>query len=177
MNNLCINRKGGRVQMANKGKNRSKVRDVNGFVMGLVYYAIRIWYTFCGVRVKAVNKVGKLETPSIILCNHGSFVDFIYAAALVRKNKPNFIVARLYFYNNCLGWLLRTVGAFPKSMFATDLENAKNCLTVLREKNHVAMMPEARLSTTGRFEAIQSSTVAFVKKAGVSVYTIHFSGD
>ena len=163
--------------MANKGKNRSKVRDVNGFVMGLVYYAIRIWYTFCGVRVKAVNKAGKLETPSIILCNHGSFVDFIYAAALVRKNKPNFIVARLYFYNNCLGWLLRTVGAFPKSMFATDLENAKNCLTVLREKNHVAMMPEARLSTTGRFEDIQSSTVAFVKKAGVSVYTIHFSGD
>ena len=163
--------------MANKGKNRSKVRDVNGFVMGLVYYAIRIWYTFCGVRVKAVNKIGKLETPSIILCNHGSFVDFIYAAALVRKNRPNFIVARLYFYNNCLGWLLRTVGAFPKSMFATDLENAKNCLTVLREKNHVAMMPEARLSTTGRFEDIQSSTVAFVKKAGVSVYTIHFSGD
>ena len=69
--------------MANKGKNRSKVRDVNGLVMGLVYYAIRIWYTFCGVRVKAVNKVGKLETPSIILCNHGSFVDFIYAAAFL----------------------------------------------------------------------------------------------
>ena len=62
-------------------------------------------------------------------------------------------------------------------MFATDLENAKNCLTVLREMNHLAMMPEARLSTTGRFEDIQENTYAFIKKAGVSVYTIKFSGD
>ncbi len=156
---------------------KNKVRDVNGPVLALVYHTLRLWYTLCGIRIKAVNKVGRPESPSIILCNHGSFMDFIYAAALVRSYKPNFIVARLYFYNRYLGWLLRTVGAFPKSMFATDLENAKNCLTVLREKNHLAMMPEARLSTTGRFEDIQSSTYAFIKKAGVNVYTIKFSGD
>lgn len=164
--------------MADRRKTaQNKVRDVNGFVMSLVYHAIRLYYSLCGIRVKAVNKVGRPESPSIILCNHGSFVDFIYAAALLRKFKPNFIVARLYFYNRYLGWLLRTVGAFPKSMFATDLENAKNCLTVLREKNHLAMMPEARLSTIGRFEDIQSSTYSFIKKAGVSVYTVKFCGD
>lgn len=156
---------------------KNKVQDVNGFVMTVVYYAARAYLFLCGVRIKTVNKVGKPESPSIFLCNHGSFIDFIYAAALVRKFRPNFIVARLYFYNTCLGWLLRTVGAFPKSMFAPDLENAKNCLTVLREKNHLAMMPEARLSTVGRFEDIQESTCSFIKKAGVSVYTIKFQGD
>lgn len=160
-----------------KKVSKNKVRDVNGFVMNVVYFAARVYFLLCGVRVKTVNKVGKPEKPSIILCNHGSFIDFIYAAALLRKLKPNFIVARLYFYNTCLGWLLRTVGAFPKSMFATDLENAKNCLTVLREKNHLAMMPEARLSTTGRFEDIQESTYSFIKKSGVSVYTVKIHGD
>ena len=154
-----------------------KVQDVNRFVLALVCGGLRLYYSLCGVKVKAVNKVGKPESPSIILCNHGSFMDFIYAAALLDKFKPNFIVARLYFYNRYLGWLLRTVGAFPKSMFATDLENAKNCLTVLREKNHLAMMPEARLSTVGRFEDIQDSTCAFLKKAGVSIYTVKFGGD
>jgi hypothetical protein len=150
---------------------------VNGFAMAVIYQGVRLWYTLSGIRVKTTNKVGKPEKPSIILCNHGSFIDFIYAAALIRKYKPNFIVARLYFYHKYLGWLLRTLGAFPKSMFAMDLENAKNCLTVLREKNHLAMMPEARLSTTGRFEDIQPSTYAFIKKAGVSVYTIKIHGD
>ena len=75
------------------------------------------------------------------------------------------------------GWLLRTIGAFPKSMFATDIENVKNCLTVLRENGLLTMMPEARLSTTGRFEDIQDSTYAFIKKAGVPVYTIKLRGD
>ena len=156
---------------------RNKVRDVNGFVLGIVYHAIRLYYGLCGIRVKTVNRVGALEKPSMILCNHGSFMDFIYAAALVRKEKPHFIVARLYFYNRYLGWLLRTVGAFPKSMFATDLENAKNCLSVLKDQSILAMMPEARLSTAGRFEDIQQSTCAFIKKAGVTVYTIKFCGD
>lgn len=166
-----------RKKVKGKKTSKNKVRDVNGFVMTVVYYAVRVYFFLCGIQVKTVNKVGKPEKPSIILCNHGSFIDFIYAAALIRKNKPNFIVARLYFYNTYLGWLLRTVGAFPKSMFATDLENAKNCLTVLREKNHLAMMPEARLSTTGRFEDIQDSTYSFIKRAGVSVYTIKLCGD
>lgn len=160
-----------------KKANQNKVQDMNGPLMSVLYWAIRFWYSLCGIRVKTVNKIGKPEKPSIILCNHGSFIDFIYAAVLIRKYKPNFIVARLYFYHKYLGWLLRKVGAFPKSMFAVDLENAKNCLTVLREKNHLAMMPEARLSTTGRFEDIQPSTYAFIKKAGVSVYTIKIHGD
>lgn len=155
----------------------TKVRKVNGLVMTVVYYAVRAYFFLCGVRIKTVNKIGKPDKPSIILCNHGSFIDFIYAAALIRKFKPNFIVARLYFYNTYLNRLLRTLGAFPKSMFAVDLENVKNCLTVLREMNHLAMMPEARLSTVGRFEDIQENTYAFIKKAGVSVYTIKICGD
>lgn len=160
-----------------KGTHKNKVRNVNGFLMTVVYYGARVFFFLCGIRVKTVNKAGKLEEPSLVLCNHGSFIDFIYAAALLRQYKPHFMVARLYFYNNFLGWLLRTLGAFPKSMFAMDLENAKNCLTVLKEKQMLTMMPEARLSTTGRFEDIQSSTYSFIKKAGVNVYTVKIRGD
>ena len=156
---------------------KNQVRPVSGFVMNTLYYVIRLYLFLCGVHLKTVNKIGKPETPSIILCNHGSFIDFIYAAALLRKYKPHFIVARLYFYHSVLGYLLRKVGAFPKSMFAMDMENAKNCLTVLRNKEILAMMPEARLSTTGRFEDIQSSTYAFIKKAGVNVYSVKINGD
>jgi 1-acyl-sn-glycerol-3-phosphate acyltransferase len=160
-----------------KAAPKNRVRPVNGFVMTVLYYGVRLYLLLCGVRVKTVNKVGKPESPSIVLCNHSSFIDFIYAAALLRKYKPHFIVARLYFYNTALGWLLRTVGAFPKSMFAMDMENAKNCLTVLKNQEILAMMPEARLSTTGRFEDIQENTYSFIKKSGVPVYTIKFCGD
>ena len=160
-----------------KSTSQNKVQPVNGFVLGVLYYTIRAYMFLCGVKLKTVNKVGTPEAPSIILCNHGSFIDFVYAATLLRKSKPHFIVARLYFYHSILRWLLQLVGAFPKSMFSMDLENAKNCMTVLKNNEILAMMPEARLSTTGRFEDIQESTYSFLKKAGVNIYTIKICGD
>ena len=160
-----------------KNAPKTKVREVNGFVTGLVYHSARLYFRLRGVKVKAVNKVGAPEKPSIILCNHGSFIDFIYAATLLRKYKPNFIGARLYFYNTCLNRLLRAMGAFPKSMFALDMESTKNSLGVLRGGGILGMMPEARLSTTGRFEDIQPGTFSFIKKSAVAVYTVKFCGD
>ena len=156
---------------------QNTVRKPNGFVLGLLYFSIRFYYRLCGVRIKAANKVGRPEKPAIILCNHGSFIDFIFAAALIRKDKPNFVIARLYFYDKTLRWLLKTIGGFPKSMFALDPASTKNCLKVLKSGGILAMMPEARLSTTGRFEDIQEGTYSFIKKAGVPVYTIKFGGD
>ena len=158
-------------------RDKSKVWPVNGFAMDFLYFAIRAYLFLCGVRVKTTNKIGKPEAPSIVLCNHGSFMDFIYATAPMRKCRPHFIAARLYFYDRLLGYWLRQVGSFPKSMFAMDMENVKNCMTVLKNHEILAMMPEARLSTVGKFEDIQSGTYSFVKKMGVPVYTIKICGD
>ena len=156
---------------------KNTVQKVNGFVFGVAYSLIRIYCWLCGVHVRITDKVGEPERPSVILCNHGSFIDFVYAAALLRKYKPHFIIARLYFYNKYSRWLLKNIGGFPKSMFTVDMESTKNCLKVLKSNGILAMMPEARLSTTGRFEDIQSNTYKFLKKMGVAVYTVKFGGD
>ena len=154
-----------------------EVRPVNSLVLWIVYAGLRLYFFFCGIRIKAVNRVGKPEQPAIVLCNHGSFIDFLFCAALLGKYKPNFIIARLYFYNRTLRWLLHLLGGFPKSMFTMDTESAKNCLRVLKSDGILAMMPEARLSTVGRFEDIQPGTYSFIKKSAVPVYTIKIHGD
>lgn len=161
----------------NQYTEKQPIPKTNGPLLAVLYYVLLWYYRLCGVRVKAVNKAGRPEKPAIILCNHGSFIDFIFAATLIRKVKPKFVAARLYFYDRRLGWLIRKIGGFPKSMFALDTESTKNCLRVLRNNDILGMMPEARLSTTGRFEDIQESTFSFIKKAGVPVYTVKFGGD
>ena len=130
-------------------------------------------------KVKCIykNNVGEIEHPSIVLCNHGAFIDFVYAGTILKKHSPNFIVARLYFYKTLLARVLSAVGCFPKSMFALDIESAKNCVKVLKNNGVLAMMPEARLSTAGKFEDIQPQTYAFLKKCGVPVYSIKLEGD
>ena len=131
-----------------------------------------------GVRIHLEDRVGdSMEKPCVVLCNHGSFIDFVYAGGLLRKKSPNFIVARLYFYHKAFGKLLRSFGCFPKSMFAMDVESTKNSLHVLRNGGMLAMMPEARLSTVGRFEDIQPNTYTFLKKMRVPIYTVKIHGD
>ena len=71
---------------------------------------------------------------------------------------------------------MRKVGCLPKSMFTADLENAKSCVKVLNNDRVLTMMPEARLSTAGKFEGIQDSTYKFIKKSGVAVYTLTLKG-
>ena len=143
----------------------------------LPYAIARCHLAARGVRLRLIDKThGHLQTPCVVLCNHGSFFDFVYAGALMRKYSPHFVVARLYFYRKGFGRLLRRFGCFPKSMFETDLESAQNCLRVLRRGGVLAMMPEARLSTAGRFEDIQPGTFAFLKKAGVPIYTVRING-
>ena len=144
--------------------------------LNLPYFIFRL-LVFGKIKFKMTKKVEKIEHPSIVLCNHGAFIDFAYAGSLLKKESPNFIVARLYFYKKMLASLMRRFGCFPKSMFALDTESAMNCMRVIKNGGVLAMMPEARLSTVGKFEDIQESTYSFLKKMGVTVYTIKIKGD
>lgn len=157
---------------------KTTVRKCNRAFFSLVYVFASAYYYLRGIRVKTESKVGKkLQGPCVVLCNHGSFIDFYYSAKLLRKSNFNFISARLYFYHKWLGRIMKLLGCFPKSMFATDMESTKNCMKVIREGRMLVIMPEARLSTVGEFEDIQDRTYSFLKKLNVPVYTIKISGD
>ena len=159
-------------------KSKITVGKCRVFLLIIMYWFVRVACFVCGIRIKTVNHCGEVpEQPSVVLCNHGSFIDFIYAAALIWRSRPHFVVARLYFYHGLMGRLLRALGSFPKSMFALDLECTKNCIKVLQSGEVLAMMPEARLSTVGQFEDIQKSTYSFLKKMDVPVYTVKLGGN
>ena len=143
----------------------------------LVYFLCKLWALLFIRKLKYKHqKQVKVQAPCIVLCSHGSFIDFLYSGLLLRSRYPHYTVARLYFYNKYLKALLSRMGAFPKSMFATDVESLKNCISVLQEGGVLTMMPEARLSTVGEFEDIQDTTVKFIKKMGVPVYGIKLNG-
>lgn len=161
----------------NKKSDKIKVKKCNGFLFNFLCFFCGVYFFFRGVHIKTKNNCGKIKGPAIVLCNHGSFIDFYYSGKLLRKSRPHYIIARLYFYNKWLKKLLLSLGGFPKSMFQMDTESIKNCLTVLNNGEVLAMMPEARLSTAGSFEDIQESTYSFIKKSAVPVYTVKIDGD
>ncbi len=154
----------------------SAARKPDGLLLDFATLCTKV-FLFGKVKIKFKNNVGRLERPCIVLANHGAFLDFAYAGRIIRKERPSFIIARLYTYHKTLGKIIRRAGAFPKSMFSTDLENAKNCIRVIRNNGVLIMMPEARLSTVGKWEGVQEVTYQFIKKTGLPVYTIKLEGN
>lgn len=161
-----------------KHTSKTTVQKCNPFLLSVLYGGVRAYCFLRGIRIKKHNKLKRLpQGPAVVLCNHGSFIDFIYAGSMLRKCHPHFVVARLYFYHKWLAALLKKLGAFPKSMFAMDIESTRNSMKVLKNNEVLVMMPEARLSTAGRFEDIQKTTFGFLKKMGAPVYTVKLQGD
>lgn len=154
----------------------TEVRKPNKFLYSLFVFVCNIYLAF-KFRVKFKNTVKKIEKSSIVLVNHGAFIDFMYSLKLLRKYYPHVITARMYFYHKVMGSMMKIGGIIPKSMFTADLENAKNCVRVIKNKEMLLMMPEARLSTVGRYEGIQDVTAKFVHKSGVNVYVLKIHGD
>lgn len=128
------------------------------------------------IKLRVKRHVKKLERPAIVLCNHGSFIDFVFAGRILRKERPHFVAARLYTYHKTLGKIMRGMGCLPKSMFTVDLENAKSCVRMLANGEVLALLPEARLSTVGKFEGVQASTYRFIQRSGVPVYALRMHG-
>ena len=154
----------------------TEVRKPNKLLYSLFVFVCNV-YLFFKFKVKYKNTVKKIEKSSIVLVNHGAFIDFMYSMKLLRKYYPHVITSRMYFYHKFMGSMMKKGGIIPKSMFAADFESAKNCMRVIKNGEMLLMMPEARLSTVGRYEGIQDVTAKFVHKSGVSVYVLKIHGD
>ena len=157
----------------------TKVKKPNAAFNAIIFAGLKTWLRR---RVKCKikrNGIKKLDHPAIVLCNHGSFIDFMYFSMLLSKEKPQVVSNRQYFYEKRLGNLLKRLGCIPKSMFSTDVENVRNCLSVIKNNGVLVICPEARLSTAGDFEDIQPGTMSFLRKMGAqaAIYTIKFGGD
>ena len=112
-----------RVAMDKEYSSKTVVRKGSNFFVRRVICAITFW---CNCRIKVrINKcVKELEKPSLVLVTHGSFVDFFYAAAVTKKDKPHFIANRMYFYKKSLGKFIK----YPKACSRPTLKRLKTVL-------------------------------------------------
>lgn len=162
--------------MKKREQGRGGLKEANPILLGTLVLGSRVLYC-TRIKVRIKNEIARLERPSIVLCSHGSFIDFVYLGRILRKEKPHVVMARLYSYHKWLHKLTSALGCVPKSMFTVDIENAKACMRVLSHEGVLAMMPEARLSTVGKYEGVQDSTYSFLQRTGVTVYAMRLSGD
>ena len=102
-------------------------------------------------RHKLVSRLpGGVKPPFIIVGNHTSFYDFVYAVRAFFPVRINFVVARKYFHFKGLGWVMKTARAIPKSLYQNDAGTIVKMFDILKQGGVVGILDEdGRLAIAG----------------------------
>ena len=122
------------------------------------------------------NAFKDIKPPFIILCNHPSFLDWIYMAIAAYPIRINIVITSYYYYNKLLSPLLKGLGAISKDLFYSDIRAVRDIMRVLKMGAAVALFPEGRLSPHGASETFFNSTADLICALKVPVINVHISG-
>jgi uncharacterized membrane protein YdjX (TVP38/TMEM64 family)/DNA-directed RNA polymerase subunit RPC12/RpoP len=125
-------------------------------------------FDLCGIK--------EMKPPFMILCNHPSWSDWIYACYSIRPHKAYTILNRWYFHNKLLWWVLPRVGGIPKKLFTPEITPIKNMLSAVKNNGVVQLFPEGINTCYGAGSPIIPATAALVKKLKIPVVSIVING-
>ncbi len=120
--------------------------------------------------------IDSLKEPFVVINNHGSMYDFVYANLALKKRRMNNLMAYDYFLKKRVGNLLLKAGCIPKFLFCPDFTATKRMLKTVKEGRIIGIAPEGRLSPSGSMETVNETTVKLLKKLGIPVVNVHISG-
>lgn len=121
-------------------------------------------------------------TPSLVLFNHMSFLDFKVMAKIMQKNKFNFVMAIDGFLDaeiiKIQEFLLRRYGVVAKRKFTNDLQLIKNIKYCFKNnQQNFVMFPEARYSLEGATAQLPDALGKMIKLFHVPVIVVNMHGN
>lgn len=145
------------------------------------------WYRIvCGLLCKPAGlflnvhvdnkEIRNLDKPFIAISNHPCFLDWAFAAIALMPHPVHFIVNRLYF-RGFLGYLLRKIGAEPRSLMTSDMVSVRRMLRLAREGENMCLFPDPCISLTGDTEGeTVQGTYKLLKRMGLTVVGLRHEG-
>ncbi len=134
--------------------------------------ALEVWKH--KAKIEKINMKG-IKPPYILLANHNAFLDIQMLRYITFPHKMSYIVA----IDGFLGRkkFLESIGCICKRKFTTDPYLVKNIEYVLtKQKNILAMFPEARYSLCGTNAIIPTSVARLVKHFKVPLVILKMNG-
>jgi len=153
-----------------------KVKKPNAFIYFIAYIFV---YPFLKLFFKLEVDRSEFELPDgahILLANHNTMIDFMFALLPLYPHRMNTIVSRKYFRIFPLNIILPIVGSIPKSMFDPDIQSIKGIKTVLKQGNGLLLFPEGRCSSSNTYMGMHKSTGKMIKKFDIPILSCYIEG-
>lgn len=171
-------------------KRRTKTKRPNpfvyylfGFIVSFLSFAKRqVLFTYRmpdGREVhgsKVREELVKVKPPYIIVGNHHSLYDYVFAIRAFYPRRITFIVARKLYLASKFHFFVRMARAIPKNLFQPDIQTIRQSFDILGNEGILALYPEGQIVINGISKDMPESCAKLIKKMKLPVFAIRTSG-
>lgn len=118
----------------------------------------------------------RYKGPYIVVSNHASRLDYLYAAFAFFPHTLNFVAGYNEFFRSHLAFIFRLMQVIPKRNFVPDLYAIREVSRVLKKGGRVILFPEGMSSISGANQPVAVGSGKFLKHFGVPVLMMNISG-
>lgn len=127
--------------------------------------------------IRHVDMAKYKNTQFILIGNHASRADYIYASLAVGASIPlNFILGRNEFYRSHLKGIVNLVNCIPKKNFVADTLTIRGVTSVLKSGGNLCFFPEGMSSVSGTQQPIALGTGKMLKHYKLPVLCVKIKG-
>lgn len=113
--------------------------------------------------------------PAILVCNHISGIDPLFLQAVCPR-VIRWMMAREYYKQPGLKWLLDQIGTIPVDRSGRDLAATRAALAVLEAGGVLGIFPEGKIATSNELLPFQSGIVLLAAKSGAPLHPACIEG-
>mgnify|MGYP002732385752 CR=1 FL=1 len=155
-----------------RGKTAPQRRVAYGLLCLLLRPYLRLAYGF----TRPKNLPPLPEGPVLMLGNHSSNLDFLYAVCALWPKRFNIVVSSYFFNNARLAGLFRFFRCIRRDQFRADVASIMDMRRVVARGGSVLLYPEGEVNGTGRGEPPAQSVAKLAKLLRVPVYAVRTYG-
>lgn len=135
-----------------------------------------LFYRKLGVSIRREVNHRQYKGPYIIVSNHASRLDYIYASIAFLPHRLNFVAGYNEFFRSHLAFVFRLLQVIPKKNFVADVYAVREISRVLKRGGQVILFPEGMSSISGANQPCAIGSGKLLKHFGLPVLMLHIAG-
>ncbi len=127
------------------------------------------------IQVTIPSEIRTLEGPYVLIANHVTFWDPFIAAIPLQK-PVRFIASDNLFRRPLFRWIMKRLGAIPKTKFVANPEIVSRIMDVIHHKGIIGIFPEGHRTWDGRTDSLMPEVSKLLTRLGLPVVRVKISG-
>ncbi len=154
-----------------------KLQKPPALIYRILVTALRVLFQKkLGVTIEHEIDLKNYPGPYIVVGNHASRLDYLYATMAFYPHTLNFVAGYNEFFRSHLAFIFRLMQVIPKRNFVPDTYTIREATRILKKDGRIVLFPEGMSSISGANQPCALGSGKFLKHFKLPVLMLKISG-